>query len=84
MQEASKGGLDQLVNKFNVCLHAIARVLPYRVCYKLCFDVCHVWCKQKTLHWVHCGNLHVYLPDVQLLEDFHADAATGTSAGQTL
>ena len=44
-EEASKG-LDQLVNKFNVCLHAIARVLPYRVCYKLCVDVCHVWCKQ--------------------------------------
>ena len=38
VQEASKG-LDQLVNEFSVCLHAITRVLPYGVCYKLCFDV---------------------------------------------
>ena len=28
MQEASKG-IDQLVNEFDVCSHAIARVLPY-------------------------------------------------------
>ena len=48
----SSKGLDQLVNRFNVCLHAIARVLPYRVCYKLCFDLCHVCCKCE-LAWLH-------------------------------